>query len=121
MFFLPARSFSHEKRVDHFPLRPQTASQPHLVVIKRTFAKVIAASGERPQYTGINNCQRAHMVGYQEISGVLSCHTCIALVVMKLRNHPTVGIDHWEHRSLVVGHTAVWLSSGEKGRRSSTP
>ncbi|GBM79476.1 hypothetical protein AVEN_138241-1 [Araneus ventricosus] len=71
--------------------------------------------------TGTNNCQRAHMVGYQEISGVLSCNTCIALVVMKPRNLPTVGIDHWGVRRLVVGHMAVRLSSGKKGRRSSTP
>ncbi|GBL77758.1 hypothetical protein AVEN_152971-1 [Araneus ventricosus] len=111
MFFLPARTFSHEERVEHFSVRPQTAGQSHLVVIKRTFSKVTAAIGERPQYTGINNCQRAHMVGYEENSGVLSCHTCIVLVVMKLRNHPTVGIDHWGHRRLVVGRTAVRLSS----------
>ncbi|GBM28244.1 hypothetical protein AVEN_181316-1 [Araneus ventricosus] len=105
MFFLPARTFSHEKRVEHFSTRPQTASQPHLVVIKRTFAKVASASRGRQQYTRINNCQRAHMVGYQEISGVLSCHTCIALVVMKPRNLPTVGIDHWGIRRLAV---VVW-------------
>ncbi|GBL89677.1 hypothetical protein AVEN_104632-1 [Araneus ventricosus] len=98
MFSFPTRSFSPEKRVEHFSLRPQTASQPQLVVIKRTFEEVTAASAELPQYAGINNCQKAHMVGYQEISGVLSCHTYIAPVVMKLRNHPTVGIDHWGHK-----------------------
>ncbi|GBM36049.1 hypothetical protein AVEN_274451-1 [Araneus ventricosus] len=43
-----------------------------------------------------------------------------APVVMKLRNHPTVGIDHWGHGSLVVGLPGVQLSSGVKGRRSST-
>ncbi|GBN66764.1 hypothetical protein AVEN_52333-1 [Araneus ventricosus] len=43
-----------------------------------------------------------------------------APVVMKLRNHPTVGIDHWGHGSLVVGRTGVRLSSGVRGRRSST-
>ncbi|GBO28149.1 hypothetical protein AVEN_224881-1 [Araneus ventricosus] len=40
---------------------------------------------------------------------------------MKLRNHPTVGTDHWGHRSLVVGHPGVQFSSGVKGRRRSTP
>ncbi|GBL92276.1 hypothetical protein AVEN_35828-1 [Araneus ventricosus] len=39
------------------------------------------------------------MVRYQEISGVLSCYTCIALVVMKPRNLPTVGIDHWRDKT----------------------
>ncbi|GBM13615.1 hypothetical protein AVEN_229588-1 [Araneus ventricosus] len=91
------------------------------MVIKRTFARVTAASGERPQYAGINYCQRAHLVGYQEISGVLSFYTCLAPVVMKLRNHPTVGIDHWGHRRLVVGRPGVRLFSLVKGRRSSTP
>ncbi|GBN46188.1 hypothetical protein AVEN_14749-1, partial [Araneus ventricosus] len=33
-------------------------------------------------------------------------------VVMKLRNHPTVGIDHWGHGSLAVGRPEVRLSSG---------
>ncbi|GBO44734.1 hypothetical protein AVEN_120975-1, partial [Araneus ventricosus] len=60
-------------------------------------------------------------VGYQEISGVSSCHTCIAPVVMKLRNHPTVGIDHWGHGSLAVGRPEVRLSSGGENWRSSTP
>ncbi|GBM53443.1 hypothetical protein AVEN_109349-1 [Araneus ventricosus] len=40
---------------------------------------------------------------------------------MKLRNHPTVGIDHWGHGSLVVDRLGVRFSSGVKGRRSSTP
>ncbi|GBN19986.1 hypothetical protein AVEN_189661-1 [Araneus ventricosus] len=47
-----------------------------LVVIKETFARVIASRGKRPQCTGINICQRAHWVGFEEISGALSCHTC---------------------------------------------
>ncbi|GBM36003.1 hypothetical protein AVEN_78098-1 [Araneus ventricosus] len=111
MFFLPERIFSHEKSVEHFSTRLQTASQSHLVVIKRAFTKVASASRGRPQYTGINNCQRAHMVCYQEISGVLSCYTSIALVVMKPRNFPTVGIDHCGVRRLVVGRMAVRLSS----------
>ncbi|GBN96131.1 hypothetical protein AVEN_120780-1 [Araneus ventricosus] len=29
---------------------------------------------------------------------------------MKLRNHPTVGIDHWGHESLVVGRPVVQWS-----------
>ncbi|GBN42686.1 hypothetical protein AVEN_56678-1 [Araneus ventricosus] len=59
--------------------------------------------------------------GYQEISFVLEWDTCIALVVRKSRNHLTVEIDHWGHRCLVVGRMAVRLSSGKKGRWSSTP
>ncbi|GBM80953.1 hypothetical protein AVEN_275449-1 [Araneus ventricosus] len=39
MFFLLARTFSHEKRVEYLSLQPQTVSQPHLVVIKKTFEK----------------------------------------------------------------------------------
>ncbi|GBN83393.1 hypothetical protein AVEN_199103-1, partial [Araneus ventricosus] len=45
--------------------------------------------------------------GYQEISGVLSWDTCIALVVTKSRNHPTDEIHHWGLRCLVVGRMAV--------------
>ncbi|GBN41877.1 hypothetical protein AVEN_224613-1 [Araneus ventricosus] len=59
--------------------------------------------------------------GYQEISGVLLWDTCIALVVRKSRNHPTIGIDHWGDKRLVVGRMAVRLSSGKKGRRNCTP
>ncbi|GBN29177.1 hypothetical protein AVEN_206670-1 [Araneus ventricosus] len=89
---------------------PQTTSQTHLVVCKRTFAKVTSASEGPPRHRGINNCQGTHMVSYQEISGVLSSYTCIALVVMKPRNLPTVGIDHygdktfsrWSHGSPVI-------------------
>ncbi|GBL78769.1 hypothetical protein AVEN_65311-1 [Araneus ventricosus] len=78
---------SHEKRVEYLSLQPQTASQLHLMVIKKTSAKL----------------------------------TRIAPVVMKLRNHPTVRIDHWGHGSLVVGLLGFRMSSGVKGRRSSTP
>ncbi|GBM20058.1 hypothetical protein AVEN_268390-1 [Araneus ventricosus] len=45
----------------------------------------------------------------------------MAHVVRKPMNHPTLGIDHWGDRRLVVGGMAVRLSSGKKGRRSSTP
>ncbi|GBO38339.1 hypothetical protein AVEN_273211-1 [Araneus ventricosus] len=48
MFSLPAKTFSHEKTVEHFSLRPQTASQTHLVVSKRTFAKVTSAGKGPP-------------------------------------------------------------------------
>ncbi|GBN38472.1 hypothetical protein AVEN_155883-1 [Araneus ventricosus] len=51
-------SFPREKSLVPFT---STASQQHLVVIKKTFAKVIAATGERPHCTGINTCQRAHL------------------------------------------------------------
>ncbi|GBM72630.1 hypothetical protein AVEN_238217-1 [Araneus ventricosus] len=44
-----------------------------------------------------------------------------SLVVRKSRNHPTVEIDHWGDRCLVVGRMESWLSSGKKGRRSSIP
>ncbi|GBL94138.1 hypothetical protein AVEN_185087-1 [Araneus ventricosus] len=94
MFSLLTRTFSHQKRVDLFSLRTQTASQPHMVVIKSAFAKVTSANGGRRQCTGINNCQTVHMIGYQEISGVLSCYTCMVLVVRKPKNHPMVEIDH---------------------------
>ncbi|GBN09010.1 hypothetical protein AVEN_131000-1, partial [Araneus ventricosus] len=50
-----------------------------------------------------------------KISGVLSWDTCLDLVVRKSRNHPTVGIDHWGDRRLVVGRMAVRLSSERKG------
>ncbi|GBO26416.1 hypothetical protein AVEN_245864-1 [Araneus ventricosus] len=91
-----------------------------MVVIKETFARVIASLGKRPQCRGINICQRAHWVGFEEISVAPSCRTCIGPVVRKLKNLPTVGVDLWEHRSLVVGRPGRRLSSGVKGRRSST-
>ncbi|GBM54438.1 hypothetical protein AVEN_275639-1 [Araneus ventricosus] len=121
MFSLPASTVPTRKIVQYFSLQPQTASQLHLVVIKETFARVVALRRKRPQCTGINICQIARWVGFEEISGALSCHTCIAPVVRKFRNHPTVGINHSEHGSLVVGRPGVRLSSGVKGRRSSTP
>ncbi|GBN59711.1 hypothetical protein AVEN_231178-1 [Araneus ventricosus] len=93
MFPLPASTVPTRKRVHYLSLQPQTAGQLHLVVIKEWFARVIASRGKRSQCTGINICQRAHWVGFEEISCALSCHTCIAPVVRKLRNHPTVGID----------------------------
>ncbi|GBO44019.1 hypothetical protein AVEN_59019-1 [Araneus ventricosus] len=92
-----------------------------MVVIKSTLAKVASANGERRKCAGINNCQtQCIWFGYQEISGVLSWDTCLDLVVRKSRNHPTVGNDHWGDRRLVIGRMAVRLSSGKKGRRSST-
>ncbi|GBO40472.1 hypothetical protein AVEN_64546-1 [Araneus ventricosus] len=121
MFSLPASTVPTRKRVQYFSLQPQTAGQIHLVVIKETFARVISSRGKRPQCTGINICQTAHWVGFEEISADLSCYTCIAPVVRKLRNHPTVGIDHWGHGNLVVSRPGVRLSSGVKGGRSSTP
>ncbi|GBM70451.1 hypothetical protein AVEN_50721-1 [Araneus ventricosus] len=45
-------------------------------------------------------------------SGTLSCHTCIAPVVRKLKNFPTVGFDHWKHgrcESLPECNAAVQL------------
>ncbi|GBL72363.1 hypothetical protein AVEN_115300-1 [Araneus ventricosus] len=39
-----------------------------------------------------------------------------ALVVRKSRNHPTVEIDHWGDRCLVVGRMEFRLSSRKKGR-----
>ncbi|GBM94819.1 hypothetical protein AVEN_26530-1 [Araneus ventricosus] len=121
MFSLPASTVATRKRVQYFSCQPQTAGQLHLVVIKETFARVIASCRKRPQCTGINICQRAHWVGFEEISNALLCHTCIAPVVRKLKNLPTVGVDHWEYGSLAVGRPGRRLSSGVKGRRSSTP
>ncbi|GBM53042.1 hypothetical protein AVEN_22416-2 [Araneus ventricosus] len=56
-----------------------------------------------------------------EISRVVSCNTCIALVVRKSSNHLTVEIDHWGDRRLVVGRMEFRLSSRKKGRSNSTP
>ncbi|GBM33133.1 hypothetical protein AVEN_56766-1 [Araneus ventricosus] len=100
----PSREHSsHEKRVEYLSLQPHTAGQLHLVVIKETFARVIAARGKDHNAHESISVRERIWVGFEEISGVLSCHTCISPVARKLRNHPTVGIDHWEHRSLVVG------------------
>ncbi|GBM41678.1 hypothetical protein AVEN_115765-1 [Araneus ventricosus] len=75
MFSLPASTAPTRKESStfHFSRRPQVSL--HLVVIKESFARVIASRGNRPQCTRINIA-------------------CIAPVVRKLRNHPTVGIDH---------------------------
>ncbi|GBN80048.1 hypothetical protein AVEN_176170-1 [Araneus ventricosus] len=121
MFSLPASTVPTRKRVQYFSHQLQTAGQLHLVVTKETFARVITSRRKRPQCRGINICQRAHWVGFEEISGDLSCHTCIAPVVRKLKNLPTVGVDHWKYGSFVVGRPGRRLSSGVKGRRSSTP
>ncbi|GBM10246.1 hypothetical protein AVEN_177508-1 [Araneus ventricosus] len=118
MFSLPASTVPTRKRVQYLPCQLQTAGQLHLVVIKETFASVIASRRKRPKCRGINIC---HLVGFEEISDALSCHTCIAPVVRKLKNLPTVGVDHWEYGSLVVGRPGRQLSSGVKGRRSFTP
>ncbi|GBM82306.1 hypothetical protein AVEN_146651-1 [Araneus ventricosus] len=42
-------------------------------------------------------------------------------MVRKSKNNPTVEIDHWGLRCLIVGRMAVSVASGKKGRRSSTP
>ncbi|GBM58113.1 hypothetical protein AVEN_122545-1 [Araneus ventricosus] len=104
MFSLPASTVPTRKRVQFLSGQPQTAGQLHLVVIKETFPRVIASRRKattmhRNQYLS----ESAYGVGYEEISGTLSCHTCIAPVVGKLTNHPAVGFDHWEHGSLLVG------------------
>ncbi|GBO12222.1 hypothetical protein AVEN_58030-1 [Araneus ventricosus] len=104
MFSLPASIVPLRKRVQFLSCQPQTAGQLHLVVIQETFARVIASRRKaitmhRNQYLS----ESVYGVGYEEISGTVSCHTCIAPVVVKLTNHPTVGFDHWEHGSLLVG------------------
>ncbi|GBO23103.1 hypothetical protein AVEN_215611-1 [Araneus ventricosus] len=104
MFFLPASTVPTRKRVQFLSCQPRTAGQLHLVVIKETFTRVIASCRKattmhRNQYLS----ESAYGVGYEEISGTLSFHTCIALVVGKFTNHSTVGFDHWEHGSLLVG------------------
>ncbi|GBM08916.1 hypothetical protein AVEN_250374-1 [Araneus ventricosus] len=121
MFSLPTSTVPTRKRVQYLSCQPQTAGQLHLVVIQETFARVISSRGKRQECRGINICQRAHWVGLEEIRGAFSCHTCIAPVVRKLKNIPTVGVDHWEYRSLILGRPGRRLSSGVKGRRSSTP
>ncbi|GBM35968.1 hypothetical protein AVEN_201682-1 [Araneus ventricosus] len=104
MFSLPASTIPRRKRVQFLSCQPQTAGQLHLVVIKETLVRVIASRRKattmhRNQYLS----ESAYGVGYEEISGTLSCHTCIAPVVGKLTNHLTVGFDHWDHGSLFVG------------------
>ncbi|GBM80468.1 hypothetical protein AVEN_57304-1 [Araneus ventricosus] len=116
----PSRKHSSHEKKSPVPFM-SAAGQLHLVVIKETFGRVIASRGKRPQCRGINICQRAQWVGFEEISGAFSCHTYIAPMLRKLKNLPTVGVDHWEYGSLVVGQPGRRLSSGVKGRRSSTP
>ncbi|GBN27471.1 hypothetical protein AVEN_226452-1 [Araneus ventricosus] len=89
MLSLPASIVFTRKRVQYLSCQPQTAGQLHLVVIKETFARVIASRGKattmhRNQYLS----ESAFGVRYEEISGNLSCHTCIAPVVRKLKNPP---------------------------------
>ncbi|GBO18267.1 hypothetical protein AVEN_51891-1 [Araneus ventricosus] len=86
---LPASTVPTRKRVQHLSCQPQTAGQLHLAVIKETFARVIASRGKattmhRSQYLS----ESAFGVGYEEISGTLSCHVCITTVVGKLKNLP---------------------------------
>ncbi|GBL95004.1 hypothetical protein AVEN_187512-1 [Araneus ventricosus] len=61
MFFLPASTVPTRRRVQFLSCQPQTAGQLHLVVIKETFARVLASRRKRPQCRGINICQRAHL------------------------------------------------------------
>ncbi|GBM85901.1 hypothetical protein AVEN_191996-1 [Araneus ventricosus] len=103
MFSLPASTVPTRRRVQFLSCQPQTAGQLQLVVIKETFARVIASRRKattmhRNQYLSEN----AYGVGYEEISDTLTCHTCIAPVVGKLTNYSTVGYDHWEHGRLLV-------------------
>ncbi|GBM88384.1 hypothetical protein AVEN_149441-1 [Araneus ventricosus] len=91
-FSLPASTVPKRERVQYLSCQPQTAGQLHLVVIKETFAMVIASRGKattmhRNQYLS----ESAFGVGYEEISGTISCHTCIAPVVGKLKNLPHGG------------------------------
>ncbi|GBM34493.1 hypothetical protein AVEN_106727-1 [Araneus ventricosus] len=104
MFSFTASTVPTRKRVRFLSCQAQTTGQLHLVIIKETFARVIASRRKattmhRNQYLS----ESAYGVGYEEINGTLSCHTCIAPVVGKLTNHPTVGFVHWEHGSLLVG------------------
>ncbi|GBM68730.1 hypothetical protein AVEN_69141-1 [Araneus ventricosus] len=104
MFSLPASTVPTRKRAQFLSCQPRTAGQLHLVVIKETFTRVIASRRKattmhRNQYLS----ESAYGVGYEEISGALSCHTCIAPVLGKFTNHPTAGFGHWEQGSLLVG------------------
>ncbi|GBN74138.1 hypothetical protein AVEN_266001-1 [Araneus ventricosus] len=69
----PSRKHSSHEKKSPVPFM-SAAGQLHLVGIKETFARVIASRRKRPQCRGINICQRAHSVGFEEISGPLSCH-----------------------------------------------
>ncbi|GBL89957.1 hypothetical protein AVEN_186012-1 [Araneus ventricosus] len=89
MFSLPASTVPTRKRVQFLSCQPQTTGQLHLVVVKETFARVIASRRKattmhRNQYLS----QSAYGVDFEEISGTLSCHACIAPVVAKPKNLP---------------------------------
>ncbi|GBN51130.1 hypothetical protein AVEN_44817-1 [Araneus ventricosus] len=122
MFSLPYKLSSHEKRVQFLSCQPQTAGQLHLVVIKETFARVIASRRKRPQCKGINICQEAHLgLGLRRLAVHFHVAPVWLLWWQNPRTFPTVGFDDWDHGRLVVGRPGVRLSSGVKGRRSSTP
>ncbi|GBN95233.1 hypothetical protein AVEN_70396-1 [Araneus ventricosus] len=89
MFSLPASTVPTRKSVHFLSCQPQTTGQLHLVVVKETFVRVIASRRKattmsRNQYLSEN----AYGVEFEEISGTLSCHTCIAPVVAKPENLP---------------------------------
>ncbi|GBM63471.1 hypothetical protein AVEN_260904-1 [Araneus ventricosus] len=89
MFSLPASIIPTRKRVQFLSCQPQTTGQLHLVVVKETFARVIASRRKattmhRNQYPS----ESAYGVVFEEISGTLSCHTCIAPVVAIPKNLP---------------------------------
>ncbi|GBO33822.1 hypothetical protein AVEN_167091-1 [Araneus ventricosus] len=73
MFSLPASTISTRKRVLYLSCQPSTAGQLHLVVIKETFARVIASRGKattmhRNQYLSEN----VFGFGYEDISSLMS-------------------------------------------------
>ncbi|GBM90485.1 hypothetical protein AVEN_51887-1 [Araneus ventricosus] len=122
MFSFSASTVPTRKRIQFLSCQPQTTGQLHLVVVSETFARVIASRRKattmhRNQYLS----ESAYGVDFEEISGTLSCHTCIAQVVAKPKNLLHGGFDHWEHGRLVVGRPGVRLASRVEGRRSSTP
>ncbi|GBN96880.1 hypothetical protein AVEN_2066-1 [Araneus ventricosus] len=121
MFSLPASTVPTRKRVHYLSCQPQTAGQLRLVVIKETFVRVIASRGKATTIHRNQYLSERFGVGYEEISGTLLCHTCIAQRLQNPRTFPTVVFDHWERGRLVVGHPGVRLVSGVEGRRSSTP
>ncbi|GBM91681.1 hypothetical protein AVEN_79274-1 [Araneus ventricosus] len=78
-----------QKRKRFLSCQPQTTGQLHLVVVKDTFARVIASRRKattmhRNQYLS----ESAYGVDFEEISGTLSCYTCISPVVAKPKNVP---------------------------------
>ncbi|GBN94941.1 hypothetical protein AVEN_126010-1 [Araneus ventricosus] len=89
MFSLSASTVPTRKRVQSLSCQPQTTGQLHLVVVKETFARVIASRRKattmhRNQYLS----ESAYGVDFEEISGTLSCHTCKAPLVAKPKNLP---------------------------------